>query len=283
MNSQGLYLIADACVMCGYLAEKWIDMFDGHPDFRGIVVREERPSQGVLEARRALHAEYGGHKELSADLRAQLIDLYPYLDDTELAAIGLYGLSHYAITHYEETIFLGKNLNSKEAKQWLIDACQDTSPWFFINIEQLLKPWWIEIAQSRVINTHSAVLPYARGLHAIETLASLQDRVAFEQAAGFTIHYIDAHVDTGPIIRSERIRDPFRFESIWELKSFTYMASYACYAKTASDILDNEGTLPAGIAHDPSLRGPNFKGRTFTPEKCRQAEEGYLAMKQSAQ
>ncbi|NES69686.1 MAG: hypothetical protein F6K24_32965 [Okeania sp. SIO2D1] len=73
-----------------------------------------------------------------------------------------------------------------------------------------------------MVNCHSAVLPYARGMHCIENLAIYKNINQFRQAAGVTIHYVDEGVDTGSIIRTERIVDPFCFNSIWDLKGYIY-------------------------------------------------------------
>ncbi len=283
MDSRDFYLITDTSVLCCYLAGKWLEYFGRHPNFRGVVVREDRPTEAFLQARRDFHAEYGGQKMLTDYTRGKLLELYPDLDDTEQAAIGLYGIPQYSTTYDPDTIFLSRNLNSASAKQWLQEICQDASPWFFTCLGQILKAWWMEMSQSHVLNCHSAVLPYARGMYALENLAILQDREAFQTAAGFTIHYIDARVDTGPIIQAERIIDPFRFDSVWSFKGYVYVSSFDAYVKAADRLLKNEETLPAGVIHDPSLRSSNFQSKDFTPDKRRQAEAGYLAMKQQAQ
>lgn len=54
--------------------------------------------------------------------------------------------------------------------------------------------------EGRIINLHPAMLPDYQGLHAIER--SFADR---SPRTGVTLHYIDAGLDTGPIIRQEHV------------------------------------------------------------------------------
>jgi phosphoribosylglycinamide formyltransferase 1 len=138
------------------------------------------------------------------------------------------------------------------------------------------------LTKSHLLNFHTAVLPYARGNFTIENIAALNDIEALREAAGATIHFIDLELDTGPIIAVERITDPFRFNSIWELKAYIYVAGYDLYADVAKRIILKPGTFPAGVAPDPSLRKYLFSKKDFM-DKVRQSEEGFLAMKKSFQ
>ena len=134
-----------------------------------------------------------------------------------------------------------------------------------------------------MFNCHTAVLPYARGMYAIENLAINKNINQFRQATGVTIHYVDEGVDTGSVIRTERIVDPFRFDSISDLKGYLYVTEFDLYVKTTQDILNNNETIPTGIAPDPKLLGPNFRIKNLTQEKQIQAENSYLWMKNSWQ
>ena len=116
-------------------------------------------------------------------------------------------------------------------------------------------------------------------MYPLENIAILRDIAFFKKAAGITIHYIDEGIDTGPIIRAEKIVNPFQYNSIWELKAHTYFLENELYVKTAQEILNHPAIIPAGIVPNSELRGPNFQSKFFTQEKRKQAEEGYLAMK----
>jgi phosphoribosylglycinamide formyltransferase-1 len=162
-----------------------------------------------------------------------------------------------------------------------MEASKESPPMIFVCATQILKSWWIEMTQSQLFNCHTAVLPYARGMYAIENIAILQDINQFRRSAGTTIHYVDSGVDTGAIIKAQRIIDPFQFNSIWDLKAYTYVMEFDLYVKTAQEILFDSQTLPAGIYPNPELLGPNFRIKDFTPEKQTQAEQSYLLMKSS--
>ncbi|MBP0017061.1 MAG: hypothetical protein J7647_05810 [Cyanobacteria bacterium SBLK] len=279
MPKNEFYLLTDSTITCSYLVSKWIESFSHDSNFRGILVKEEQPSIDILQKRKTFHANYVGQKQLTHTMKKELNSIYSDFDDTEKAMIDLFGISKSSTTGYTNTFFLGNNVNGKYAKNFLQAACKDVSPYIFVCVTQILKPWWIELSHSKIFNVHSAVLPYARGVYAIENMATLRDIDKFKQAAGFTIHYIDEGVDMGPIIRAERVIDPFRFNSIWSLKGYIYMAEFDAYIEMAKEILANEGTMPAGIIQNPSLRGPNFLGKNFTSDKRRDAEKSYVEMK----
>ena len=64
----------------------------------------------------------------------------------------------------------------------------------------LFRPRFFDYYGGRIVNTHSAPLPEFPGAHPIEdVLAAGVDETAA------TIHYVDEGVDTGPVIRAERI------------------------------------------------------------------------------
>jgi phosphoribosylglycinamide formyltransferase-1 len=64
----------------------------------------------------------------------------------------------------------------------------------------LLTPSFLERFPKRVVNVHPAPLPEFPGAHPLEDLL---DAGAHEAAA--TVHYVDAGIDTGPVIASERV------------------------------------------------------------------------------
>lgn len=262
-----------------YLVKQWIESFEKWPSFKGILVTEEPQSEMACREMQAFHQEYAGRKQLNDDMEQSLRNLYPGFGEAEKAMINLFGIPKYSTTHYAKTSFLS-DVNGEYARQWLTTACENGSPpYFFIGIGQILKPWWIKISNSQIINAHSAILPYARGIYSIENIAATKDMTQFRQSVGATVHYVDVGVDTGSIIRAKRIVEPFRFNSIWELKGYTYMTGFNLLVDVAKDIVSNQEAVPVGIAHDPNLRGPNFKQKDFTLHKRKQAEEGYLSMK----
>lgn len=278
--STDFYLLTESYLIYCYLVEKWIEAFGECPNFKGILLAEKPPSEMILRERRLFHQKYAGQKYLNGDMDRLLQKLYPAMDESEKAMISLFGVPKYSTIDYAKTIFLGSDINGEYAKQWLTAACQNTPPpFFFIGVSQILKPWWMEISKSQVINVHSAVLPYARGMFSIENIAAVEDIEKFRQSVGTTVHYVDEDIDTGAIIRAKRVVDPFRFNSIWELKGYLFMTGFQLQLDVAQDIISSEDTIPVAVVHDPNLRGPNFKRKDFTLDKRKQAEEGYLSMK----
>jgi phosphoribosylglycinamide formyltransferase 1 len=64
----------------------------------------------------------------------------------------------------------------------------------------LLTPSFLDRFPGRVVNTHSAPLPQFPGAHPIEDVLAAG---VSETAA--TVHYVDAGIDTGDVIASERV------------------------------------------------------------------------------
>ncbi len=64
----------------------------------------------------------------------------------------------------------------------------------------LLTPSFLERFPERVVNVHPGPLPEFPGAHPLEDLL---DAGAHEAAA--TVHYVDAGIDTGPVIASEPV------------------------------------------------------------------------------
>lgn len=281
-KNRNFYLLSDSSIICSYLVSQWVDTFRNAPGFQGVLLKEEVQPESVIQARKAFHTQYAGHKKLTNEGERSLIDLYPNLDRTERAMIENYGVAPYPASGSPKTTFLGENVNGQPTKEWLKELVKDSPPFIFVCMTQILKHWWIEMTQSQIINIHSAVLPYDRGMYAIENMAIIGDINQFRKAAGITIHYLDNGVDTGNIILAQRIIDPFQFDSIWELKAYSYILEFNLYVKTAQEILFDPQTRPAGICQNPALQGPNFRIKDFTQEKQLQAEQGYLLMKNMA-
>ena len=64
----------------------------------------------------------------------------------------------------------------------------------------LLTPSFLERFPERVVNVHPGPLPEFPGAHPLEDLL---EAGAHEAAA--TVHYVDAGIDTGPVIASEPV------------------------------------------------------------------------------
>ncbi|TVT37159.1 phosphoribosylglycinamide formyltransferase [Amycolatopsis rhizosphaerae] len=65
---------------------------------------------------------------------------------------------------------------------------------------KLLGPHFLARFANRVINTHPALLPSFPGMHAVADALAMGVKVT-----GSTVHFVDAGVDTGPIIAQEAV------------------------------------------------------------------------------
>jgi phosphoribosylglycinamide formyltransferase 1 len=65
---------------------------------------------------------------------------------------------------------------------------------------KILGPDFLARFANRVINTHPALLPSFPGMHAVSDALTLGVKVT-----GSTVHFVDAGVDTGPIIAQEPV------------------------------------------------------------------------------
>lgn len=273
------YLLLDSCFCCSYAVTIWLEEFQHNKNFKGVLIRENQPSVSLIKRRNDFHRYNAGQKIVNPAILRELKQLYPYFDETEQAMINLFGIPKYSINHAVNTFFLGQDINGELAQSWTKNNIHNSQPLIFSHLGQIIKPWWIHTAGGYLFNVHSAVLPYARGIYAIENIAATRDVDSFRKSTGISIHLIDKGVDTGAIISASKICQPLRFDSIWELKGYIYELGYQKYAEMAKRFIFNHPTLPVPIASNPNLHGPNFKYKDFTEQQKRRAEEGYLAMK----
>ncbi|MGZ4106283.1 MAG: formyltransferase family protein, partial [Tumebacillaceae bacterium] len=209
------YLLTESSFHPSYLVSKWFAAFENTPGFKGCLIRDDQRVDAVR--RNEFHQQHQFKKQLSEAEMNELLNLYGELSKTEEAMIRLSGIPPQCAESFEQTLFLGPDINAPRVYDWLqAQAATGKRMMFFIFLDKLLAPWWIEFSEGRIINSHSAVLPFARGFYAVENMAIRGEIDPFRQAVGATTHYIDNGIDTGPIIRAKQIKDPFACESIWE-------------------------------------------------------------------
>ncbi|MEV8443765.1 formyltransferase family protein [Actinosynnema sp. NPDC051121] len=276
---QPFFVMTEDTFHAGYLVTRWLDEFAGHADFGGVVLREDPLPEELTAAREDFHRRYEGKTELATDEWRELLDLYPRLTTTERAMISEFGVPGRSVAHSPGTTFIGLP-NGPRAQEWLTRQCEAAPPYVFIFIDKVLAPWWIDLTDGRVLNGHSAVLPHARGIYSIEQIAAAQDVDLFRDAAGATVHYIDNGVDTGPIVRVEKFREPFGFDSVWSCKAHAFMLTFDLLVDVARDLGRRPGTTPAGVVPSPSPHGAaEFTRAGFRRDRHAAAEAGYLAMR----
>ena len=114
-----------------------------------------------------------------------------------------------------------KDINSQKAIDRIASKNYD---YLIIAIDQILSKRFIEGINSKILNVHYATLPDIKGVNAIEWNYLVNGKCEL------TLHYIDAGIDTGGIIRKEEI--PYDKED-----SF-YMMREKLQKKIPSTLLD---------------------------------------------
>jgi len=274
-----LYLVTEDAFHTSYLVNEWCKQLDSQPAH--IIIRSDKPS--LLSQRMEFHNAHAGKKHLSEDEWKELEKLYGSLSASERCMVSQLGIPPLPVA-ISEAVFVGKNLNASLATDYLeMISHKEPKPQFFVFLDQVLKhPAWLDAAQDgRVYNAHSAILPYAAGMYAIENIAALKNPEQFRKAAGATVHLVNPGVDEGAILKRRSLAAPFAYDSIWDVKAASYKTAFDLLIQLADDIKSYPDKKPDGVPQDMRLRlAPAFRSKDFTPEKRLDAEQGYLAMKE---
>lgn len=257
------YVIVDDIFNNSYLLQKTFEKFSKNSEFLGVLFRSD--NKALLNDKIQFHQRYKGQKELDNNVISQLQHLYGSLSNTEKNMIERYGIPELSKDLLNKSIYIGGNLNNKEFEHWVKNE-SETYPdlEIFISIDQILKPFWLKYAT--IINTHPAVLPYARGMCALEQTVAKGNVDIIKKTAGATVHFIDEGIDTGSIIIARRIINPFASNSLADLKGRCYILSFDLLVQTIEDRFSSCDNELAGIKSDISLRGPNYFKKDYTPE-----------------
>lgn len=275
------FLFTEPAFYASYLLSKWLTKSSDGTHLGQVLLRDHATSPALYRARWEFHRSHAGDRHLSDFAWQKLAILYPGLNETEREMIRSSGVPD--LPEPEENIhFIGRDANSPAARRWLEEHCEPgRDPFFYVSLDRILAPWWIEISHGRIVNAHSAVLPFARGSYAIEQIAAVGNINQFRRAAGATIHYVDDGVDTGPIIQAERLKDPFSFRSIWDCKAHSLMLAFDLLVGLARTMRARPGSIPVGLVPHPS-DAPEYRRAGFTDETRAAAEANYLALKHAA-
>ncbi len=281
------FLLTENTFHSGYLVNQWLDEFGTDPEFLGVTLRADPLPEEVLANRASFHERLHGRRELSDMEQRELLALYPDAGDTDFAMVKLLGIPARPVTALDPgtATFLGHDLNSARAEAWLTAMSQAHERLHgFVFLDRLLASWWIKTTAGMLFNAHSAVLPHARGMFAIEQVAARADAEYFRRAAGATVHFVDEGVDTGPIVRAERLDDPFAAESIWECKGRSFATGFRLLTEVARDAQASRIAPPTPQTDGTEDRepGPEFKRRDFAQATKAAAERGYLEMRRRA-
>lgn len=276
--NKNFYVIVDDIFNNSYLLQKLLEKFSNNSKFLGVLFRSN--NQGLLEDKIKFHQSYKGQKELNNNVIKQLEGLYGSLSNTEKAMIKRYGVSELTSNIYDKAKYVGDNLNAQDLEYWIKnESIKNPNLEIFISIDQILKPFWLKYA--KVINTHPAVLPYARGMCALEQTVAKGDLNAVKKTAGATVHFIDEGIDTGDIIAARRIINPFSSESLADLKGRCYLLSFDLLVQIIEDRFSLCESELAGIKSDISLKGPNYFKKDYTSEFEKSASKIFENMRNS--
>jgi len=271
-------LLTEGSFHAVYLIRDWYESFKDTTSFKGIVIRDTQDTSGQKVQ---FHSTYSGKKQLTESEYNELLLLYGTISEAEKSMMTLYGIPSYPAEVIPHVHYSGPNLNHADMEVFIANLAKEYDLTVYIFLDQILKPWWIEYTDGNIINAHSAVLPYARGMYAIENMAVKGNEKDFQRAAGASIHYVDNGIDTGPIIRAVRIKEPFRYESIWEVKATCYQLAFELLVNQARVEFENPDLQYVGIKCDVSSLGENFLSKNFDEDKKKIAQEQFLSMKKS--
>lgn len=265
-----IYLLTENCFDGSYLVADWIRNFHGTPSYRGVLIRDI-PERGRMAEKALFHREYRNHTELSPQALQDVYGLYSntsgYAQMHGLleASIRLFGIPDYPepAEKASPVRFIGSDVNSPEMRSWLEGVvAHEPKSTFFIYLDRILKPWWMELTGGRIINAHPAALPYARGMWAIEQVAKEKDPKKLKRSAGATVHFVDAGIDTGSIIQVVGL-DPFRFQTLPELSAASLRLATSLLFRTAQRLIENPDEELRGVPVDPKALGTNYRARDF--------------------
>jgi peptidoglycan/xylan/chitin deacetylase (PgdA/CDA1 family)/folate-dependent phosphoribosylglycinamide formyltransferase PurN len=142
--------------------------------------------------------------------------------------------------------------NSPASLSWLRETEPDL---VLIFGGKLLRSDWLTAPRLGALNVHYGVLPAYRGGSSTE-FALYHERA---DLVGATVHYIDAGVDTGPIVRRAHV-DPREGGSLEECKAQVYMSGLKALVACADETRRSGDRLPEEV---PSPKLPGYRARDF--------------------
>lgn len=132
-------------------------------------------------------------------------------------------------------IFEPKEYENKDAfEHAIIDVLRQYDITFIVlaGYMRLVGPALLEWYEGNMVNIHPSLLPSFPGLHAIEQAYNANVKIT-----GVTIHYVDAGMDTGPIIAQEAVRIE-ETDTIETLTEKIQKVEHKLYPKTIEHIVN---------------------------------------------
>lgn len=223
-----------------------------------------------------------GSQRLTAGQIKAIEREYNGLSEVEKNMLEQYGIPEYSPfalpnSHCIENPLTINNIAVKEHIE-KIKELDNTKIAAGIFLDTMLEDWWLELFEGRIVNAHSAILPHARGMHAIEQIAALHDESMLIKCAGASLHYIDKEVDQGKLILVKPINEDklWRLNNLWHLKSESFLL---CFELLANYLKQEDAfNKDDGVDYEEEF-GPNFRARNFTLEVKEKAFKAFLEMK----
>lgn len=276
-----IFLITEACFHTAFLfknIKEKSSIYEKNDIKLSIIVRNKTNlnEQKLTQ----IHQELKNKQILNTIEKNKLLNAYNgSISLAEEALITLYGVPD--IHSLSLPLFsIEDNLNSPQLLEKLTAISNSEPLSAVIFLDCILKKRWLEIFQNRIVNAHSAILPRARGMYAIEQIAARGDPGIFNKAAGASLHYIDEKVDMGKLIVTQSLENLWELKSIWEVKASSYMLAF--------DLIVNYlGQSHCFSQHDcrdyNEVIGPEFKVKDFSEIIKQKAVENFEKMYKESQ
>ena len=136
----------------------------------------------------------------------------------------------------KEVSFSPKSFESKKYyEQAILDLLREEAIDLIVlaGYMRIIGPTLLSQFERRIINIHPSLLPHFPGLHGV--------RDAFEagvRETGITIHYVDTGVDTGPIIRQEKVQRADE-DTLESLEAKIHAVEHRVYPEVLAEIIVN--------------------------------------------
>ena len=135
-------------------------------------------------------------------------------------------------------LFQTEDVNSEAVQSHVIGLAPDI---VLIYGSDILKGFWLTAPRIGALNMHYGILPNYRSGNSTQ-FACMHERL---DLVGATIHYIDAGVDTGPIVSRRYINAPTQYTTLNQLISAVYAAGADELLKCAERIINSGERLPS--------------------------------------
>lgn len=272
------YLLTTSDFYASYLISGWLKRFANDPNSKGVWIREEAPQKDI-ERKIEFHNAHAGegktptteNNRLSIVAKKELSDLYGNISASENAMISMFGIPDFPQGAASKIHYIGKNVNGPYLKMLVgKETPKEGKLAVFTCLDRILKDWWFQLGNLVLVNGHPAVLPQARGSHAIQHIAIdsffANSPKQFEKAAGGSIHHIDERVDGGAIIQTETLKNPFQYKTMAHVKAASWEITYRLLLETAAKYSRaGEKAIPKQETLSDNELGKEYKSRYYFP------------------